>query len=221
MKYIKLILVLSLIGFLGLDRAAAQVEETTDDSLVQFSGIVLSSDSLRGLDGVNIRTKGETYGTVSNGQGIFSLVAKLGDTILFTSVGYKRTEYVVPKVLDSKLYSMIITMADDTLELPVVIITPFISSALLHHYFVTLNLPEDEMEVLARKNLEGEFLRQQAAAMGADGPENQDLVIRQEAAKYYYSGQMPPINILNPFAWAKFIKAWKNGDFKKKKKDKY
>jgi len=212
---IKYILVFCLINSLYFKNAIAQ---TQGDSLVQFSGIVLSSDSLRGLEDVNIRVKGNYYGSASNAQGIFSLVSRLGDTIVFSSVGYKKREYVVPKTLDSKLYSMIMTLAEDTLTLAPVIITPFISSALLHHYFVTLNLPEDELEVLARKNLESEFLRQQAAAMGADGPENQDLMIRQEAAKYYYAGQTPPINILNPFAWAKFIKAWKRGDFKKKKK---
>ena len=136
---------------------------------------------------------------------------------MFSSVGYKTAKYGVPKTFDSKLYSMIIALSEDTLELTPVYVTPFISSALLHHYFVTLNLPEDEMQVLANKNLESEFLKQQAMAMGADGPENQDLVIRQEAAKYYYAGQTPPISLLNPFAWAQFFKAWQNGDYKKKK----
>lgn len=188
-----------------------------NDSLIQFSGIVLSSDSLIGLEDVNIRVKGRIFGTVSNVQGIFTLVTHPGDTVLFTRIGYKRNEYVVPRNLKSKLYSMIITLTADTFTVSTVIVTPFISSALLPYYFATLNLPEDEMDVLARRNLESELLRKQAAALGADGAENQDYIIRQEAAKYYYAGQAPPINILNPFAWAQFIKAWKNGDFKKKK----
>lgn len=218
MKKIKLIILISVTYFLGVKNSVAQTTNIESDSLVQFSGIVLTSDSLRSLEGVNIKIKGTYYGTASNSQGVFSLVARLGDTIVFSSVGYKKRTYAVPKTLDSKLYSMIMTLSEDTLTLTPVYVTPFISSALLKHYFVTLNLPADEMEILARKNLEGEFLRQQAAAMGADGPENQDLMIRQEAAKYYYSGQMPPINLLNPFAWAQFFKAWKNGDFKNKDK---
>lgn len=214
--YFKLAVLLTLL--VASKVVTAQEKSNKDDSLVQFSGIVLSNDSLRALEGVNIRIKGTFYGTASNKEGIFSFVTRLGDTIVFSSVGYKTREYVVPKSLEGILYSMIITLSEDTLTLSPVYVTPFISKALLHHYFVTLNLPEDEMQVLARKNLQGEFLRQQAAALGADGPENQDLVIRQEAAKYYYSGQMPPINILNPFAWAKFIQAWKRGDFKNKDK---
>jgi hypothetical protein len=33
---------------------------------------------------------------------------------------------------------------------------------------------------------------------------------------YYAGGQIPPMNILNPFAWAQFFEAWKRGDFKRK-----
>ncbi len=53
--------------------------------------------------------------------------------------------------------------------------------------------------------------------MAMDGDENADYYMRQEAAEFYYDGQIPPMNIFNPFAWAQFIKAWKNGDFKKDK----
>ena len=35
-------------------------------------------------------------------------------------------------------------------------------------------------------------------------------------SQIYYAGQQPTNNLLNPIAWAKFIKAWKNGDFNKK-----
>jgi len=37
-----------------------------------------------------------------------------------------------------------------------------------------------------------------------------------QADKLYYKGQTMPNNLLNPIAWAKFIQAWKRGDFKKK-----
>ena len=209
------ILVTLICTFLLPGKISAQ--QAGGDSLVQFSGLVLSSDSLMGLEGVSIRRRGSYFGTSSNSQGIFTLVAERGDTVIFSSIGYKTEMYVVPTTLTAQRYSMIITLTSDTLWLNTVVVKPFISQALLQHYFVTMDIPEDEDLAIARRNLEAELLRQQAAAMGADGPENADLVIRQEAAKYYYSGQTPPINILNPFAWAQFINAWKRGDFKKKK----
>ena len=54
------------------------------------------------------------------------------------------------------------------------------------------------------------------AVYPSDGREATNYYLRQGAAKAYYAGQAPPQNIFNPFAWAEFIKAWKNGDFKKK-----
>ena len=32
--------------------------------------------------------------------------------------------------------------------------------------------------------------------------------------RLYWAGQLPPVNITNPIAWAQFFKALKNGDFK-------
>jgi hypothetical protein len=45
--------------------------------------------------------------------------------------------------------------------------------------------------------------------------------MQEQIDKLYYNGQTQPISILNPFAWAKFIKSWKDGDFKRKEEEKY
>jgi hypothetical protein len=34
----------------------------------------------------------------------------------------------------------------------------------------------------------------------------------------YYAGGTPPINLFNPIAWAQFLQAWQNGEFKRKDK---
>lgn len=199
-------------------QSTAQRALGANDSLVQFSGLVVSSDSLVGLTDVNIRVKGNFYGTITNEMGMFSLVTRLGDTVVFSSVGYKRLEYIVPTNLTNSRYSMIISLTSDTFMLDTVFIKPFISSALLSYYFENLDVPESEEELIARRNLESELLHMQAQNLGADGRENQSIQLRKEAAKYYYSGQTPPISLLNPFAWAQFFKAWQRGDFKSKNK---
>ena len=53
--------------------------------------------------------------------------------------------------------------------------------------------------------------------MPMDGRMNQAYAMKQERSKLYYAGQLPPNNLLNPIAWAEFIRAWQNGDFKRKK----
>jgi hypothetical protein len=55
------------------------------------------------------------------------------------------------------------------------------------------------------------------ASLPNDGREAINYTLRQRANASYYTGQLPPQNIFNPFAWSQFIKAWKRGDFKKKK----
>ena len=50
-----------------------------------------------------------------------------------------------------------------------------------------------------------------------DGGMNYQNFIDQTVSKLYYAGQTQPISVLNPFAWAQFIKAWQDGKFKRKK----
>jgi hypothetical protein len=49
-----------------------------------------------------------------------------------------------------------------------------------------------------------------------DGGEATRVQFNRIANRAVYQGQTPPMNILNPAAWADFIQAWKRGDFKKK-----
>ena len=43
----------------------------------------------------------------------------------------------------------------------------------------------------------------------ADGNENADYYLRQQARKNYYIGQTPPMNIFSPIAWKQFFDTWK------------
>jgi hypothetical protein len=49
-----------------------------------------------------------------------------------------------------------------------------------------------------------------------DAQMNYRNYIDNQTGKLYYFGQQQPFNIFNPFAWAQFIKAWKDGKFKSK-----
>jgi hypothetical protein len=78
------------------------------------------------------------------------------------------------------------------------------------------NKVTDDLYETARKNLDEAQRRVLIANLPADGREAVNYQLRQQATKAYYAGQVPPMNILNPAAWADFIQAWKRGDFKKK-----
>ena len=82
--------------------------------------------------------------------------------------------------------------------------------------FVNNRIPDDMYEI-ARKNTDESQRRILLSTLPSDGREAVNFQMRQQANKYYYNGQTPPMNILNPAAWDDFIKAWKRGDFKSKK----
>ena len=49
--------------------------ETFKDSVVQLYGVVMTADSLQGIPAVSVTIKGTTRGTITNHQGVFSIVA--------------------------------------------------------------------------------------------------------------------------------------------------
>lgn len=211
MKIILPLLLFCLTGF-GL---RAQTITVSSDSVVQLYGVIMTADSLQALSNASVVVVGKGRGTVTNEQGVFSIAILKGDVVEFSSVGYKPKEVAIPRNMDGKEYSIIQLMVDDTAYLPGTIIKPRPSRAQFERDFVNTDIPYDQYEI-ARQNTEESKRRILLSSLPADGREAVNYTLRQQANKVYYSGQIPPMNILNPMAWGEFIKAWKRGDFKKK-----
>ncbi len=195
--------------------AAKAQFETYKDSVVQLYGVVMSADSLKGLPSVSIVVMGQNRGTITNEQGVFSIVVLKGDEVEFTSVGYKPKRVMIPKTLDGNQQSMIQLMIEDTVYLPATIIKKLPSRQEFERDFVNTQVPDDQQEI-ARRNVSESNRRALMSVYPQDGREASNYFLKQNAQKYYSAGQLPPQNIFNPMAWAEFIKAWKRGDFKKK-----
>jgi signal peptidase I len=189
--------------------------ETIQDSVVQLYGVVMTSDSLRAIPGATIMVKGQNRGTITNNQGVFSIVVLKGDIVEFSHVSYKPILALIPKYLEGNQYSMIQLLVADTVYLPATIIKAKPSRAQFERDFVNTPVPDDDISI-ARKNNDAATLRALSRILPADGREAVNVQLRQQTARLYYAGQQPPINLLNPAAWNEFIKAWKRGDFKKK-----
>jgi hypothetical protein len=201
---------------LPLFPSAAKAQfESFKDSVVQLYGVVMTADSLRGLPAVSIMVKGTGRGTITNNQGVFSIVVLKGDFIEFTSVGFKPKTAEIPRNLQGNQYSMIQLMVTDTVYLPASIIKARPTREQFDRDFVQTEVPDDQIEI-ARQNNDETKRRILARTLPNDAKEATTLNLRQNAQKYYYSGQVPPMNIFNPFAWGEFIKAWKRGDYKNK-----
>ncbi len=205
-----------LTGLVSTDATA----QTKNDNLIQFSGVLLTRDSLDAVPFATVMIKGSNRGTISDYFGYFSFVAKKGDTIQFTYVGFKDAFFVIPDSLDRKNYSLIQMMDVDNILLQEAVIYPWPTKEQFREAFLELRLPEDDKQI-AMRNLERAEMKERMENMQADGSEAFKISNRTYTNQLYYAGQLPPNNLLNPIAWAKFIKAWKNGDFKRKKKDRY
>ncbi len=210
-KFLRLLL----ISFFVTPIVAQAQFESFKDSVVQLYGVVMTADSLKGIPSVSIVVKGQNRGTISNEQGVFSIVVLKGDQIEFTSIGYKPKVVSIPKNLEGNQHSMIQLMIQDTIYLPATIIKRRPTREQFERDFVNTKVPDDNMEI-ARKNTNAATLAAMEKILPKDGREAVNYNLKQTAIKSYYAGQLPPQNIFNPLAWAEFIKAWKRGDYKKK-----
>jgi hypothetical protein len=183
--------------------------------LIQFSGVVVSGDSLQPIPFVNIMIKNTYHGTVSDYYGYFSFVAQENDVIEFSAMGYKKSVFVIPDSLQEARYSLIQMLNGDTILLSTAVIYPWPTKEQFKQAFLNLELPNDDM-ARAQRNLEREAMRQRGEGMSMDGAMNQKNYMQQRNSRLYYAGQLPPNNLLNPIAWAKFIQAWNSGELKRK-----
>ena len=199
--------------------ALAQTNASDSVKLIQFTGVVLEADSLNPLPFTHITIKNSHIGTITDYYGFFSFVAKENDTIVFSNISYKRAEFIIPENLPDNRYSVIQLMQQDTFLLKETVIYPWPTREQFKEAFLHADIPDDDLE-RAKKNLAKEDLIEYADNIEGDPSTSYKYVMNQQYTRMYYAGQYPSISLLNPIAWAKFIKAWKNGEFKRKDKRK-
>jgi hypothetical protein len=191
-------------------------QRTSPDSVIQLYGVVMTADSLQGIPSCSVIVLGKGRGTITSYDGVFSIVVMKGDMITFSSVGFKDRTIEIPKNLAENQYSVIQLLVSDTAYLPATILKPRPTREQFERDFVNSTVPDDLYET-ARKNTDESQRRMILANLPADAKEAVSFQMRSQANRAYYSGQLPPMNIFNPAAWADFVSAWKRGDFKRKK----
>ncbi len=190
-------------------------QEVRDEDLIQFSGVTITADSLNAVPFTKVIVRNTARGTVTDNYGYFSFVAHKRDTVVFSALGYKKVSFIIPDTITKQRYSLIQLMTADTLVLAPAYIFPWPTLEDFKRAFVNADIPDDQIEI-ARKNLSAANIKMMAAQLGPDGRENYTISMQNQTSKLYYFGQQQPFTIFNPFAWAQFIKAWKEGRFKKK-----
>lgn len=184
--------------------------------LLQLSGkvVVFEQDSLRGLPFASVIVRSKKTGAVTDYYGFFTLVASPGDVVEFVSLGYKDAQYIIPDTLKATHFSISQAMTKDTIMLKTVTVYPFPKNdEEFKEAFLKLKVPNDDL-TRAQKNLAADEMRELVKGLDMDASDNYLYSMQQRYQRMQYIGQYPPNNLLNPFAWAKFIKDLKAGKLK-------
>jgi hypothetical protein len=204
-KYL-LISIITLVCWLGFHQ---QSEAQQQKRVIQLSGIVM--DTVSGpIPGVHVYIPKAGRGVTTNAVGFFSLPVLVGDSIIISSVGYRRQHYIVPSS-SSDYSTIIVPMVEDVTYLKEIVIVPYPTEEVFKEAVLALNLPDNAID---EKNLNAELLALILKTTPMDGPLNQRYALSQWAASQN-DKFMPVTNpFLNPFNWVKFF----NGLKKDKKK---
>lgn len=204
-----------LILFCGAGRA--QTGAKPKKKLLQLSGkvVVFEADSLRGLPFASVIVRSRKTGAVTDYYGFFTLVASPGDVVEFVSLGYKDAQYIIPDTLKATHYSIVQVMRRDTIQLPTATVYSWPTPDEFKAAFLKLNVPNDDL-TRAQKNMAADEMRELVKGLSMDAQDNYLYSMQQQYQRMQYIGQYPPNNLLNPFAWAKFIKDLKAGKLKVK-----
>lgn len=177
--------------------------------VIQFTGVVFTPDSMSVIPGVHIYTPISGRGTTSNPYGYFTMPVLEGDSIVFSAVGFKKMSYIIPHHEGDRSLKVIITLQEDITFLNEVEVNPYPTEAMFKEAVLALESPFQQQYDNMNAWLTAEYMRTAYADLpysaNANHLYNQQMQ-HQQLQNHY---QMPSNNLLNPFAWAKFIKSLK------------
>lgn len=210
MKNMRISTLIIILAVTLLSQAVFSQAKLDSTRFIQLSGVAISEGDLNSLPYTTVYDKSIQKGVISDYYGFFSMVVLPGDTLLFSSYGFKTSTYIVPDSLKDNRYSMIHMLQRDTINLPSVTVYPWPSREDFARAFVEME-PYDDAIRRAQRELSGESLAFVAARLDNDASLASGYVNNQRYTKLYTNGQLPVNNLLNPYSWAKLIQDWKAG----------
>jgi hypothetical protein len=206
----------SLITIAILILTATALSGQSIEKYVQVSGIITDA-SYRPVAGVTVVSKKLRKGIISEKSGIYSITSTTGDTIFFRALGFKRYHTIIPENFEQRHCEVDIILDVDTILIKEVNVLPwknygeFIKD-------VTREKPVDPMIDNMNDNIASIYVAIANQSNYKISPEaGYKYAMEQNFGAMATRGQYPINNLLNPFAWSKFIHGIKNGLFKNQK----
>lgn len=195
---------------------ALQGQTIEKDRFIQVSGII-TDEAYQAVPGVAVISKKLHKGTISEWSGIYSITSLPGDTIFFRSLGFKRYHTIIPSSYTDAHCKVDIVLEVDTIQIEEIIIMPWKS----YNEFLadmTKERPVDPIIENMNDNIASIYVAVANQTGVRISPEaGYRYAMEQNFTAMATRNQYPVNNLLNPFAWAKFISSIKNGLFKSQK----
>ncbi len=141
----------------------SQVKENTDQQIL-FRGVVMDASTLAPVSNSQILIN-KTFSSVSGADGSFSFYVNRNDTVVFRSLGYKRTVLPVSDTINGMEYITGIYMNTDTLIIPEVVILPAYT-----------NLKSDILNAKSKTSVSMENARYNVAVSAYQGKNSQNIL---------------------------------------------
>jgi len=186
-----------------------------NEKYVQVSGII-TDQSFRPVPGVAVISRKLKKGTLSERSGIYSITSTPGDTIFFRALGFKRYHTIIPETFTERHCEVDIALDVDTIQIKEVSIMPWKNYAEFIKD-VTKPKPVDPIIENMNDNIASIYVAIANPASKVASEAGYRYAMEQNFTAMSTREQFPINNLLNPFAWAKFIRGIKNGLFKSQK----
>jgi hypothetical protein len=209
----RLVFVCAFTLWMGL--AASSQTDSLPAQVVQVSGLVVTGDSLSPLPYCTVFRSRDRRGTMTDARGFFSLPALTGDTLEFSSVGYVSQQAVIPEGGELARVNLVQPMGRDTVAMKNAFVYPWPSRERFRQDFLALGLPNQGLDPAWDSPMDPMDVYDRLSEVGRDGQSTSSEVLAAQAQQAGYAGQAPPVNLLNPVAWAQFLKALKSGDLRR------
>jgi hypothetical protein len=191
-------------------------QTTERQSLIQVSGLIVD-EAYKPVQGVAVISKKLKRGTVSERSGIYSIPSTRGDTIFFRALGFKRYHTIIPESFEGRQCNVDIILDIDTITIQEVTILPWKT----YNDFLkdmTREKPVDPIIENMNDNLASIYVAMSNQVGVRVTPEaGYRYAMDQNFNAMATHEQYPVNNLLNPFAWAKFVNGIKHGLFKNQK----
>jgi hypothetical protein len=203
----RLIYIIFLIILYGSDLLG---QENEKERFVQLSGFITDITD-RPVGGVTIISRKLRKAAVSEGSGIYSITTMPGDTVFFRALGFKRYHTIIPESYEQRFCNVDITLEIDTIQIAAINILPWKS----YNEFIkdmTKVRPVDPIIENMNENIASIYVAvANQTGVRISGATGFRYAMEQNFSALSTRNQTPVNNLLNPFAWAKFIKSLKNG----------